>query len=292
MSWFLLAAFSALLSASAAISQKKVLKDLDALEFSFILSIFNVVLSIPFLLSTNFEAVTIINLSALFIKCILGAFAFLNVMLAIKNMEISGALPLMVLTPGIVAVLAFFFIGETLNMFEISGLVLLLGGTYILEMSNKGKLFDPFKVFVESKNHHYILFALGLFTATSILDKVILKEYKLPPDAFLFFQNFFISINFLIMAFFYKKSTRATLLNAGKTYWRWILLISIFTIGYRYTQILAVKIAPVALVLSVKRFSVFFAAIIGGKIFHEHKLLQKAVATIILITGVLFLLNA
>ncbi len=62
-------------------------------------------------------------------------------------------------------------------------------------------------------------------------------------------------------------------------------MISVITIGYRYTQIEAVKIAPVALVLSIKRTSVFFASIFGGKIFSESYLLKKGIAIIIMLIG-------
>ena len=61
------------------------------------------------------------------------------------------------------------------------------------------------------------------------------------------------------------------------------------TIIYRYTQIEAVKIAPVALVLAVKRISIFFAAVIGGKIFKEHNLWIRAAAAAVIIIGTLLI---
>jgi len=48
MTWFAVAFISALLSAFAAITQKKVLFKLEALEFSFWLSLANLFFSIPF----------------------------------------------------------------------------------------------------------------------------------------------------------------------------------------------------------------------------------------------------
>src|SRR4030042_854304 len=133
MPWFFLAFTSALLSATAAISQKKILFKLDALEFSFALAIFNMFFSLPFFIVVDFGSLTFTSLAILYGKTIMGALAFLCVMLAIKNMEISGALPLMVLTPGLVAFFAFVLLGESLTNYEIIGMVILLVGTYILE---------------------------------------------------------------------------------------------------------------------------------------------------------------
>ena len=52
-------------------------------------------------------------------------------------------------------------------------------------------------------------------------------------------------------------------------------MISVLTIGYRYTQIVSVSLASVALTLAVKRTSVLWATVIGGKIFKDTNLVEK-----------------
>jgi len=292
MLWFFLALGSALLSAFAAITQKKVLFQLHALEFSFTLAIINLVFSLPLLLGLDLSTISTIGLLILYGKTILGTLAFLCVMLAIKNLEISGALPLMALTPGLVAVAAFILLGESLSEYEIIGMLLLLCGTYIIDARSNTKIFEPFKVFINSKNHRYILFALTLFTASSILDKVLLEKHNLTPLNFIAFQHLFLALNFFLLVLIFGKNPFKIFKNIKVNLWKWLFLISIITIGYRYTQIEAVKIAPVALVLTVKRFSVLFAALIGGRIFKEHHLLRKGIATVIIILGaVMIILN-
>lgn len=291
MNWFLLAITSASFSAAAAILQKRTLKDIGALEFSLLLSIFNVIFSIPFLFIINFAALSYFNLFILFLKSILGCLAFLCVMLAIKNLEISKALPLLALTPGFVAIFAFLFIGDSLTAIEIVGLLLLLAGTYILEADHGQKVFDPFMVFVKSKNHHYVIFALLLFTATSVIDRLLLNRYNLPPNAFFVFQNIFFAFFFVLIFFFSKKNFSSMVKSNKQLLWSLIITISIITITYRYTEILAVKIAPVALVLAVKRISVFFAVVIGGKIFKEKNLFVKMLAAALIIAGVFLIIK-
>ena len=289
MNWFLLAFISALFSAAAAISQKKILFKIEALEFSLLLSILNIIFLLPLFFFLNYENIFWDKLLILYIKTILEAFAFWNVMLAIKNFEISKALPLLALTPGLVAISAFIFIGDSLTLNEVFGILLLILGTYILETKSKQDLFDPFKIFIGSKKHHYIITALLLFTVTAIMDRLLLHKYNLEPESFLVFQNLFIAVNFVFIFLFSKKSFNLPGNYVKGDVIKLLILISFLTIVYRYTQIEAVKMAPVALVLAVKRISIFFAAVIGGRIFKEHNLLVRAAATAIIIVGVLLI---
>lgn len=285
MDWFSIALISAIFSAIAAILQKKILFDLDALDFSFLLSIINLALVFALAGSIDFNNTNFIGILILYCKTIIGALAFWCVMLSIKNMEISGALPLMVLTPGIVAIFSYLLLGEVISFIQIIGMLFLLIGTYILEIKRHDSLMQPFKTFWESKYHHYIIYALILFTISSIIDKVILRDYKILPTTFLFFQQIFLAINFTIIIILKSKNPIKLLRDIKPRTYLFLVIVSITTLGYRYAQIEAFKIAPIALVLSVKRMSVFFASIIGGKIFSEKYLLKKGIAIIILLYG-------
>ncbi|MCK4957061.1 MAG: EamA family transporter [Candidatus Cloacimonetes bacterium] len=284
LQWYYFAMLSALFSASAAILEKKTLFKERALEFSTLLAIFNIVLSLPFLFTINFANLNNPALLVLFGKSILGMFAFLFIMHGIRNLEISGALPLLVITPGLVAFFAFIFLKETLSTWQTVGLILLLIGTYVLQLVHTKDLLAPFKLFGKSKGHRYLLGALIIFTVTSLVDKWLLRDFKLPPYTMLTFQHFFIGINFLILFFIVRKSPKS-LLQTAKNSWKLILLISLFTIIYRTSHIFAVKAGSVALVLALKRISVFFAVVIGGQLFKEHYLLRKTIATLIMLGG-------
>lgn len=287
--WYLLALISALFSATAAIVQKKILFKEKAINFATTLAIFNLILAIPFFFFIDFGTINLTNISVLFFKSILGAGAFLFVMRGIRSLELSSALPLLVLTPGLVAIFSFIILRETLNYQEIIGMVLLLVGTYILQLKEKQKIFDPFKSLTK-KGYINITIALILFTTTSILDKALLKKFGLPVNAFMGFQHLFFAIIFFIFLISLKESKN--LRNTIKNSWTWILIVSTVTIIYRWTQILAVKEAPVALVLSMKRISVLFAVIIGGRIFKEKELWKKIICTIIILAGALLIINS
>ncbi len=289
MTWFIIALISAVLSATASIFEKKILFRLGALEFSFLAAVITLLFSIPFFFAVDYASLQLNSLFVLYLKSILGALAFWCVMLAIKNMELSGALPLLVLTPGIVAFFAFLFLGESLSDLEIIGMFLLLAGTYILERRGKDFL-EPLLIFIKSRNHHYIIFALSLFTITSLADKWLLRDFQLEPTVFIPFQHLFLAVNFLIIVLVKETNVFKNIKTHSTDIWLFVIAVSIFTVGYRWSQVEAVKIAPVALVLTVKRSSVFFATIIGGKIFKEHHLIRKAIATLIMIAGAVIML--
>ncbi len=286
MDWRILALLSAALSAAAAICEKKSLFNINALEFSVILSVFSFLFSLPFILFFDLAAINSQALVILLVKSIFNAVAFYSVMSALKRLDISGSLPLMDLNPGIVAIFSFLFLKEYLSLFQITGLMLLITGTYIINVKKGVSLLDPFLIFIKSRGHNFILAALTAFTITSVLDKVIVGNYKMSTEAFMFFQHIFnlflFGTAFLAVR---KKNIFMCLSKASKKDYALIALIGVLTIGYRYSQILAVAGGKVALVLAIKRLSVFFACFVGGKLFKETNLLIRIIATIILITG-------
>ncbi|MBI2418797.1 MAG: EamA family transporter [Ignavibacteriales bacterium] len=292
MNWFPIAFASALLSAASAVSQKKVLFKLDVLEFALVISVLNALLTVPFALMADYGTLNAMNVGALFIKSALGAWSFLCVMYALKNMEISGALPLMALSPGIIALFAYFLLGDIMQPLQVGGLVMLLAGTYLLEVKHGQSFFEPFKVMARSQYHHYIFTALALFTVTSLLDKLLLGKYKMPPMPFLVLQQFFYLL-VIALVFIVKKGVGGVYkaFTYPREMWLWLGAIALFTLGYRYSLILAVKIAPVAAVLGVKRISVFIAAVTGGRLFKESGLLKKALAAAIIVAGAILIMR-
>lgn len=291
MNWFLLAFISALFSAAAAVSEKKTLFSMGALNFSFLVSVVTLLFSLPFFFLVQYEFVFSFSMIILFIKAVLGAAAFLCVMSAIKNLEISEALPLLALSPGLVAIAGVIFINDYLSLIEWFGIFLMVIGAYILELKKNFSPLEPFKTLFSFSKYSYVFYALVLFAVTSLLDRVLLKDFKFPPYTFMAFQQLFYALIFTTIILFKNKNISLPVKNINKDVFYLIILVSVFTVIYRYTQIEATKLAPVALVLSVKRLSVLMAIIFGGKLFSEENLTRRIIATIIILTGAFILLN-
>jgi drug/metabolite transporter (DMT)-like permease len=211
-------------------------------------------------------------------------------MLSMKNLELSEALPLLAVSPALVAVLAFIFIGDNLRLGDWAGVLLIVAGTYILEIK-KGtfEIFAPFKNIFRSTKYVYVLTAVVLFTVTSLMDRILLKGYKLPPYTFMAYQQLFYALIFIVIVLAKRKNLILPFKNISRDIWLLILLVGVFTVIYRFTQIAAVKLAPVALVLAIKRLSVLIAIIIGGKLFKEKNLVKRLIAALIILAGITLL---
>ncbi len=291
MNWFLLAFISALFSAAAAVYEKKTLFKLDALDFSFIVSFATLLFTLPFFLELQYSLLFRVEILILFIKTIFGAAAFLCVMKAIKNLEISEALPLLALTPGFVAVAGVVFINDSLGLTEWAAVLLMLSGAYILEMKKgKRKLTDPFKTLSNFSKYAYVFLALALFTVSSVLDRLLLKDFLLPPYTFTALQQLFYAVIFAIIFFIKQGNPLKTVKGLDRQTFYLITAIAVLTVIYRYTQIEATKLAPAALVLSVKRLSVLFAVILGGKLFRDENLKVRIAAVVIILAGTTLLI--
>lgn len=289
MHWILWALISAVFSSLAAITQKHILKKISALQFSLIVSFMTAILIAPFLYYINWQLVSMQALIILFGKTILTAGAFLCVMLSLKELPISSALPWMVLTPGFVAIGGYVFLNEEWTLFQWAGLLCFILGTGILEYNAEFKHFW--------KTNRFIFCALVFFTVSSLLDKIIVVNYHLSPLGFTFFQQLFSFIIFLCLLPFDSYLFKTEQHVKSKIYFDLsilgtIFIIACFTVVYRYTQIAAVKVAPaVALVIAIKRLSVLFSTIFGGKLFQEKQLCKKTFAVCILLLGAYFILK-
>lgn len=287
--WFVFAISSAFLSAAAAILEKKVLFKVSALLFSFFLALANALFSIPFLLSEDFLFPDKMGIFVVGFKALMGSISFLLVMNGIKKLELSSALPLLVITPGLVAFFAWILLDDFLSGFDISGMLLLLVGTYFLQVGKKQNVFKPFQIFNQSKAYWFIIGAVGIFTTTSLIDKWLLGDYKMQPVVLIPLQHFFMVIYFSLFVILSQLKSK-DIKSGWQNGWVLILVISVLTILYRYGHILAVKEGSVALALSVKRTSVFFAALIGGYLFKEQNVVYKVIATAIMLGGAILII--
>jgi len=284
MFWFTLATCSALLSAASAVLQKKILFRLNALEFSFSvsLSIVTVTLFIPFFIDV--VTIPLLTLSIIIGKSILGASAFLLVMLSLQHNQISSALPLLGLTPAATAILSFIILGEGLKEVEWLGVGLMIAGVYLLERKQKGKFFQTISVIVRTKNHYFIYGAVGLFAISSVFDRMLVHAMKVDPFVVLFYQHIvyvlFFSSMLMIRHFSFK-----TVIQKSTEQFPLIITVAVLTLAYRFTQLEATKFAPVALVLAVKRTSILYASFFGGKLFSEDRLTEKLLGAILIVAA-------
>jgi len=225
-------------------------------------------------------------IAAIALKALLESFQFTSVMWGIKKLGLSAVLPLMVTVPGIVAIIAWPLLGDKLNRLEIIGLLVLLLGTYLHQLKDIRQPLSPFH-----PNHRQmipIFIAITANTIAALLDRSLLSQVKINPLHYLVLQHAFMVVFMSISLLLFKLSLKPCLIHL-RTHAGLFVLLALMTVGYRYAQMRAVMIAPVALVLAIRRTSTFFATVAGGTIFKEEKWRQRAMAVIAMLVGVYFL---
>lgn len=290
MIWFGWALLSALLSAAAAIIQKKALARATALEFSFLVSslILGLSLFIPF--SIDITDIPLVTLLILLGKSLVGGMAFLFVMIALERNQISSVLPLLGLTPAVTALLSFLLTGELLGRWEWVGIGLMVTGAYILE-SHAGEKESGFTPQAWSSRQGYIVAALFLFAISSIADKLLVTGYRTDPLIVLVYQHAVYCMLFGALLLKRKPSLRG-IIPKGVALFPILGAVALLTLAYRFAQLEATKDAPVALVLAVKRTSILYASFFGGKLFADERLLAKLVGAFLIVgSGFVILRN-
>jgi drug/metabolite transporter (DMT)-like permease len=291
MTWFLLASGSALLSAAAAIAQKKVLLRTHALEFSFLVSVIIMLLSFCFPMPDNALAITGETLFVILGKSVVGGVAFLLVMMSLERDQMSRVLPLLGLTPALTACVSFLVTGELLHAWEWVGIGLVVIGAYFLEKRPGGeRALTPDRVRL-TPGHYYIVTALLLFAISSVVDKKLMSGYKTDPRVVLVYQHVVYCVVFGLLLAFRRVSLRSVM-ERGREQYPFLIAIALLTVAYRYAQLEATKDAPVALVLAVKRTSILYASFFGGRLFSEDRLgIRLAGAALIVASGFVILRN-
>jgi len=288
MSWVIYAFACAFFASAAAIVQKKTLHKQHAMEFSASVALLNLLISLPLFFFIDYSNLQFWPLVIVFFVSILAAIAFLLISKSVRHMEISSASPLLVLGPGITAVLAFLLLGEKLTLLQSTGIAILIFGSYVLELKNHHDLFHPLRVLKQSKYVYFIILALFLYALCGVNDRLILSRFGMEPITYLAFAHVFLAFHFLVMmTIFYGgfKDIKNGIRNAQP----WIFIAAIFIVSYRFAQIHAVSIAYVGLVLPIKRMSALITTIVGGELFKEHNLMRKSIACVIMVLGVVLI---
>jgi drug/metabolite transporter (DMT)-like permease len=224
-------------------------------------------------------------------KSILGGAAFLLVMMSLEHNQISTALPILGMTPAVTALAALLILGESLHSWEWLGIAMMMAGTYFLEKRPAQKIFQPFKEVLRSKNYYFMYGALCLFAVSSVFDKLLVSGYKTDPLIVLFYQHIVYCGMFGSLLFLRKQSFK-TAVHKGRSQLPFIVTVACLTLAYRFAQLEATTLAPVALVLAVKRTSILYASFFGGKIFSDERLAQKLVGGALIVgAGFIILRN-
>lgn len=221
---------------------------------------------------------------AILILLPLETIALILYMKAIKISPLSITLPFLALSPIFMIFTSNLILGERLDKFGMAGIVLTAVGAYLLNVRTTRKgILEPFKAIRRERGSLYMIIVAFIYSITSNLGKMAVLH-----SSPLFFAATYLPI--LSVLFFpilvWKNQGKMKQLFSHATLFGLIgFAIALATI----THFLAVNLAEVAYVISVKRMSLLFGIMYGAFWFKETNVMERLIGGFVMILGVIII---
>ncbi|UCG16282.1 MAG: EamA family transporter, partial [Phycisphaerales bacterium] len=112
---------------------------------------------------------------------------------AIRVSPLSLTLPLLALTPVFLVFTGWLFLGETVGLRGVAGIVLVAAGSYVINVGHGGRdVLGPFKAIVREKGTRLMVVVAFVYSLTSVLGKVLIQHSS--PTYFAFHYAVVMSI--------------------------------------------------------------------------------------------------
>jgi uncharacterized membrane protein len=281
--WILLAILCSFFESLKNLWSKKALQEnIPALIVAFYTRFISGVLILPFTLRELIEAASNSNWRCLLIGC--AALNAVNVFLfmrALAQGSLSSAEPTMNFTPFFLLLTAPLFIGELPTFLGVTGMLAIMAGAWVLNYKPGASIAQPFINLLAAPGPRLMLLVAFLASITTLLDKkgILLSS----PLAWSGAVNLTISFLYFIILV-YKKQT-LTLLGWNK----WFFWAGVANGLSTFCQMLALKLAFTAYVISLKRTSAIFSIVFGYYFLKENTTIYQLIGVIIMIGGVLLI---
>lgn len=222
----------------------------------------------------------------LVVKALLVSSSWISGLEAMKLLPLTTASTLKASRPMFVVIFSIILFGERLNIWQWTGVVLVIGALYLLGRSSKK---DGIR-FSRSRGVAWMLLSILTGSASALYDKYILQTME--PMFVQSWANLYITAVLAAVMLVRHLSGRGT---AGKFRWDWtIVLIAVLITVSDALYFFAVKQddALLSVVSMIRRSSVVITFLGGALLFREHNIRDKAVDLGILLAGLTLLLSA
>lgn len=264
--------------------QKKVLSIERSIEFSASSSVYRIPVLLLLLFFIDLSGLNWKIIVLIYIITLLRTMAAFWRLRATRHLQLSVVEPLYNMYPLFTLIIGYFVLGESIGWIHGAGIMILLAGTYFLETTKDKKISEVLRSFFSSKMVLLGLASVALFSFTGVLDKFIINS-GLEIAKYFFLMFTFMSINFIIVdiAMFGIKDV----VKSVKTSSLFTFLATIFHMANIIFYYIALSSpgALISLVAPIRTSSTLFTTVIGGAIYHEDHIKQKAIAAAIMFVG-------
>lgn len=204
---------------------------------------------------------------------------------AIRVSPLSLTLPFLALTPAFLVVTGWVFLGESLGACGVSGILLVVAGSYVINLSHAGRdVFGPFRAIAREPGTRLMVLVAFLYSLTSVLGKVLIQHSS--PTYFAVHYALVMSV---VLAPAGLRKTGRPRPGRRPTL---VILSGVFYSVMILFHMLALNVANVAYMIALKRFAGVFGVIYGRLFFGEKGVAHRLAGSVIMVVGgVLILLD-
>lgn len=203
---------------------------------------------------------------------------------ALKVSPFSLTLPFISFTPAFVILTGFIFLGERISLSGASGIVLVVIGSYIMNISSLSKgLMEPFKAMAREPGSRLMALVSFIYSITGVSGKKAM-QYSDP----LFFGIIYftmIAVSLAVISPFIHKE-RFTVFKKNK---RSGLLTGFFSAMMIISHMLAISRVEAAYMIAIKRTSGIFAVLYGAFLFKETNISERLAGAFVMVCGVVWI---
>jgi len=286
--WFLYALSFALWGGIGVVIAKSRFKDIPSVAVPFLVLAFALPSIVVVLLSTTgIPEVTPRFYIFAFASGLLDSIAFVLAFLAIKKTDVSLIAPMSAFSPVITTVIAIFVLNEIPTPFKFLGIVFVVIGSYLLNISEiKHGLFSPFKKLFSNAGVLLFLISTLIWSVTPVLQKSAILETTPTTPLFASFGGLLTA--FLLLSPF---AIRKVIKNTKKIKMKiqWFLIYGMGTAFSQLAAYTAFSMTNVAYVSAIMRLEIVVIIILGGRFLKEKITKQRLLGAGVMIIGALIL---
>lgn len=216
----------------------------------------------------------------------------LSIIMYIKALRISPlslTLPFLALTPVFLIFISYLILGEKVSLLGGIGILLIASGSYTLNIRTIRKgILEPFRAITKEKGSILMIGVALIYSITSSLGKMAI-EHSSP----LFFgTTYFIAVTtiFAPIAFWMGRSDLKSFISGRQ--FKGLFLPGLFYGIMIASHMVAMSLAKVAYMISVKRISLIISVIYGYLFFREEDIKERLFGATLMFIGFVIIVTA
>lgn len=283
MHWIFLSLLSAISVATKNVITRKLSFDTDKIIILHAKYLFASLFAVLIIFVTGLPEIKPDFYYSVFLASVIDVFASWYFIRAIASDQIAKTFPLVALTPIFLIVTSFFVLGEVPSVVGVFGIITIVWGAYMLRSeSTKVGLLEPFKLLIREKASRNMLTAAFLFSFLAVFFK---KAILNSSPFFALCVTQLLGIMFVSGLLIKRRTLGKVYMKTGNNF---LLLFSSGMAAFFAGLALfaAFEIGLASYVVSVKRTSILFTAILGYICFKEDDLTRSLVIGIIMLSGI------